>query len=150
MSDNISELNKEQQNFESHPLKRTNFLISVGYLSIQVLLPGLIMFFLTSRDFSFTFKLPLGMMFVLSFALLLFVLIVTFVTYKFKLHQLDQFTYVVPFVFFIVGLYLTSYWLNYHYFLIRFIIAFAFAVVGIFLASLLLLLVVKRKKLNVH
>lgn len=143
-----SELNEEKQTFESNTdmLARTNFFVSLGYLSVQVLLPGLVMFFLTSRDFTFTFKLPLGLMFVLSFALLVFALIVTFVTYKFKLHQLDQFTYVVPFVFFISALYLSSCWLNYHYFLIRFIIAFAFAVVGIFLASVLMLLVVKKTK----
>gem|GEM_PF-872497 len=48
-------------------------------------------------------------MFVLSFALIFFVIIATLITYKLKLHQLDQFTYVTPFTFFILGLYLSSY-----------------------------------------
>lgn len=148
MSSNVKELNEDNLIFDAQPLKRTNFLVSFCYLGIQVLIPGLFMFFLTSRDFAFTFKLPLWLMFVLSFALLLFSLILTLFTYKFKLHQLDQFTYVVPFVFFISSLYLTSCWLNYHYFLIRFIISFAFSVVGIFLASILLLLVIKKKNLK--
>ncbi|MGL5268473.1 MAG: DxFTY motif-containing membrane protein [Spiroplasma sp.] len=145
MTTNTIELNENDQIFEPDCLKRTNFFVSFCYLTIQVLIPGLLLFFLTSKDFSFTFKLPLWLMFVLSFAFLLFALIMTFITYKFKLHQLDQFTYVVLFVFFIVALYLTSYWLNYHYFLIRFIIAFAFAVIGIFFASVILLLVIRKK-----
>ncbi|MBE4704041.1 DxFTY motif-containing membrane protein [Spiroplasma platyhelix] len=146
MNENNVELVTENSNFESQPLKRTNFFVSFCYLIGQVLVPGLLLFFLTSKDFNFTFKLPLWLMVVLSLALLLFALSTTFVTYKLKLHQLDQFTYIIPFACFIIGLYLTSYWLDYHYFLIRFIIAFACAVVGIFLASMVLLIVVRGKK----
>lgn len=146
MNEDSVELVTENNSFESEPLQRTNFFISFCYLIGQVLIPGLLLFFLTSRDFAFTFKLPLWLMFVLSFALILFALVLTFITYKFKLHQLDQFTYVVPFACFVIGLYLSGYWLNYNYFLVRFIIGFACAVVGIFLASMILLLIVRRRK----
>lgn len=141
MNDNNIELTNNKDPFEPEPLARTNFFVSFCYLIIQVLIPGLVLFFLTSKDFSFSFKLPLWMMIVLSLALLVFAIIFTFITYKFKLHQLDQFTYVIPLVSFIIAVYLSSYWLDYHYFLIRFIIAFASAVVGIFLASIILFLV---------
>lgn len=146
MNDSSSvEIISEDKAFVSQPLKRTNFFISLCYLVGQVLVPGLVLYFLTSKDFSFTFKLPLWLMLVLSLALICFSLLATFITYKFKLHQLDQFTYVVPFVCFIIAVYLTSYWLDYHYFLIRFIIAFACAVVGIFFASMVLVFVVRKK-----
>lgn len=145
MNENDIELVQESSDFESQPLKRTNFFISFCYLIVQVLLPGLVLFFLTSRDFGFTYQIPLWSMFVAALALILFSVAVTFVTYKFKLHQLDQFTYVVPFASFIIGLYLTSYWLDYHYFLIRFVIGFACAVLGIFIASMFVLLVVRKK-----
>ena len=87
-------------------------------------------------------------MFVLSFTLILFAVISTLITYKLKWHQLDQFTYVLPFTFFILGLYLSSYWLGTNYFLIRFIIAFVLAVIGVVLVSLVLILVVRKKNLK--
>lgn len=145
---NKDELNLNNQAMEHSPLKRTRFIISFAYLIIQILIPGLVLYFLTSKDFTFSFHLPLWLMFVLSFALILFVVISTLITYKLKLHQLDQFTYVVPFTFFILGLYLSSYWLGTNYFLVRFIIAFVLAIVGISLASLVLILVVRKKNLK--
>ncbi|MDQ7983189.1 MAG: hypothetical protein REH79_03155 [Spiroplasma sp.] len=147
-NDELNLNNQTNQNVVGSPLKRTRFIISFAYLIIQVLIPGLILYFLTSNDFTFSFHLPLWLMFVLSFALILFAIIVTLITYKCKLHQLDQFTYVVPFVFLIVGLYLSSYWLAGDYFLVRFIIGFVLAIIGIFIASLVLLLVVKKKNLK--
>lgn len=146
MNNDANELNHEKQIFDAQQLKRTNFFISFCYLIFQVLLPGLVLFFLTSKDFSFTFKLPLWLMFVLGIVLIFFTIITTFITYKFKLHQLDQFTYAIPFACFIVALYLSSYWLNYHYFLIRFIIAFLCAIIGIFFTSIILLFVIQKKK----
>ncbi len=145
---NNDELNLNNQTIEHSPLKRTRFIISFAYLIIQVLIPGLVLYFLTSRDFTFSFHLSLWLMFVLSFTLILLAVISTLITYKLKLHQLDQFTYVIPFTFFILGLYLSSYWLGTNYFLVRFIIAFVLAIVGIFLASLILMLVVRRKNLK--
>lgn len=147
MSSN-DELNLNKQKMEHSPLKRTRFIISFAYLIIQVLIPGLVLYFLTSRDFTFSFHLSLWLMFVLSIALIFFVVISTLITYKLKLHQLDQFTYVVPFVFFILGLYLSSYWLGTSHFLIRFIIAFVLAIVGISLASIILVFVVRKKNLK--
>lgn len=145
MIENTIELNSDSKNFNPYPLKRTNFFISFCYLLFQVLIPGLVLFFLTSKDFSFAFKLPIWLMVVLSIALLCFANIFTFITYKCKLHQIDQFTYVVSFVCFIIGLYLTSCWLDYHYFLIRFIIAFAGAVVGISFSTIVLMLILRKK-----
>lgn len=142
---NLELINEENNSFEKHPLVRTNFFVSFCYLIIEVLIPGLVLFFLTSKDFSFTFKLPIWLMVVLSIALLLVSVMTTFIFYKFKLHHIDQFTYAVPFIFFIIALYLTSYWLDYHYFLIRFIIAFFSAVIGILFASIILLFILRRK-----
>lgn len=145
---NNDELNLNKQIIEHSPLKRTRFIISFAYLIIQVLVPGLVLYFLTSRDFTFNFHLSLWLMFVLSFTLILFAVISTLITYKLKWHQLDQFTYVLPFTFFILGLYLSSYWLGTNYFLIRFIIAFVLAVIGVVLVSLVLILVVRKKNLK--
>lgn len=132
-------------NKENSSLKRTNFFISVAYLSLQVLIPGALIFFLTGKDFSFSYHLSLGLMVVVALSLIIFAILTTFVTYKCKLHQLDQFTYVMPFVGFILSFYLTSYWLDYNYFLIRFIIAFACTVVSIFITSVVLVLIIRRK-----
>jgi len=112
MMDDSFELNSNEHNnqiLKSRFFLKTNFFVSFCYLIFQVLIPGLLLFFLTSRDFSFSFKLSISWMIILSFLLLLFAIISTFITYKFKLHQLDQFIYVVSFIFFISGLYLTSY-----------------------------------------
>lgn len=136
----------KSDSFAGSVMPRTNFFISFCFLVVQVLMPGALLFFLTSRDFSFTFKLPIWLMVLLALTLLVFALGTTFITYKLKLHQLDQFTYIIPFASFIIGLYLTSYWLDQHYFLIRFIIAFACAVVGMFLAGLIVLTIRKRRQ----
>lgn len=145
MKNNI-EATKEETNSFTAAMPRTNFFVSFCYLIVQVLIPGALLFFLTSRDFSFAFKLPIWTMVLLALALLVFALATTFLTYKFNLHQLDQFTYIIPFASFIIGLYLTSYWLNQNYFLIRFIIAFGCAVVGMFLAGMIVLIIRKRIK----
>lgn len=140
----------EENNFnlekKTSPLwKRTNFFISAIYLIFEAIIPGLTLFFLTSYDFTFSYKFPLWALFLLSLGLIIISWFLTFIIYKFKKHHLDQFTYVMPFVFFIIGFYITSYWLSYHYFLVRFIISIACSVVGILLTSIFLVLVMRTK-----
>ncbi|WP_342273607.1 DxFTY motif-containing membrane protein [Spiroplasma endosymbiont of Acasis viretata] len=140
--------NKNQEvNFENNSentFPRTNFFLSVGYLIIQVLIPGIILFFTTSTDF--TFKLPFWIMVLSSLSLIIFTFIITFITYKLKLHQLDQFTYSIPFAFVLSLFYLSGYFLTPQQILIRFIISIAGAVIGIFLTSIILLLVLRKKQ----
>lgn len=127
---------------------RTKFLISVGYLIPQVLIPHLLLFFTTGTDFTFTFKLPFWLMLLASLGVIIFGLIITFVTYKLKWHHLDQFTYSVPFAFVLSLFYLSGYFLSPQQILIRFIISIAGAVIGIFLTSIILLLVLRRKQMK--
>ncbi|WP_339043181.1 DxFTY motif-containing membrane protein [Spiroplasma endosymbiont of Apeira syringaria] len=140
--------NKNQEvNFENNSentFPRTKFFLSVGYLIIQVLIPGIILFFTTSTDF--TFKLPFWIMVLSSLILIIFTFIITFITYKLKLHQLDQFTYSIPFAFVLSLFYLSGYFLTPQQILIRFIISIAGAVIGIFLTSIILLLVLRKKQ----
>ncbi|WP_338977897.1 DxFTY motif-containing membrane protein [Spiroplasma endosymbiont of Panzeria rudis] len=140
--------NKNQEvNFENNSentFPRTKFFLSVGYLIIQVLIPGIILFFTTSTDF--TFKLPFWIMVLSSLSLIIFTFIITFITYKLKLHQLDQFTYSIPFAFVLSLFYLSGYFLTPQQILIRFIISITGAVIGIFLTSIILLLVLRKKQ----
>lgn len=125
---------------------RTRFLVSVGYLVLQVLTPTIILFFTTSTDFTFTFKLDFWIMLLCSLVLIILTFIITFFTYKLKWHQLDQFTYSMPFAFALSAFYLSGYFLSPQQILIRFIIAIVGGVIGIFLTSIILLLVIRRKQ----
>lgn len=142
--------NKNQEiKFESdseHIFPRTKLLVSVGYLILQVLIPGIVLFFTTSTDFTFTLKLDFWIMLLCSFGLIVMTFVITFFTYKLKLHQLDQFTYSIPFTFVLSAFYLSGYFLSPQQILIRFIIAIAGAVIGIFLTSIILLLVIRKKQ----
>ena len=148
MKNKNQKINFENDNENTFP--RTKFLISVSYLILQVLIPGIILFFTTSTDFTFTFKLPFWIMAICSLSLIIFTFIVTFVTYKLKLHQLDQFTYSIPFSFVLSLFYLSGYFLNPQQILIRFIISISGAVIGIFLTSIILLLVLRKKQRKSH
>lgn len=143
------ESKNQEFNFENNSentFPRTKFFLSVGYLIIQVLIPGIILFFTTSTDFTFTFKLPFWIMVLSSLSLIIFTFIITFITYKLKLHQLDQFTYSISFAFVLSLFYLSGYFLTPQQILIRFIISIAGAVIGIFLTSIILLLVLRKKQ----
>lgn len=135
-------------NNSENVLPRTKFLVSVGYLILQVLIPGIILFFITGTDFTFTFKLSFWLMLICSFGLVILTFILTFLTYKLKLHQLDQFTYTIPFAFVLSLFYLSGYFLSPQQILIRFIIAIVGAVIGIFLTSIILLLVIRKKQMK--
>ncbi len=142
--------NKNQEiKFESESeniFPRTKFLVSVGYLILQVLIPAIILFFTTSTDFTFTFKLDFWIMLLCSLSLIVLAFIITFFTYKLKWHQLDQFTYSIPFAFVLSAFYLSGYFLSSQQILIRFIIVIASAIISIFLTSIILLLVIRRKQ----
>lgn len=136
---NQIDFNNNENNFP-----RTKFLVSVGYLVIQVLLPALVLFFLTGTDFTFTFKQPLWLMLILTISLIGFTFVTTLITYKIKLHQIDQFTYAIPFAFVLGMLYISGYFLTPEQLLIRFILAIASAVIGILLTSIVLVLVIRK------
>lgn len=146
--------NKNQEiKFESdseNVFPRTKFLVSISYLILQVLMPAIILFFITSTDFTFTFKLDFWIMLLCSLSLIVITFVITFFTYKLKLHQLDQFTYSIPFAFVLSLFYLSGYFLSPQQILIRFIISIAGAVIGIFLTSIILLLVIRRKQKKLY
>ena len=127
---------------------RTKFLLSVGYLMVQVVVPSMLVFLLTGTDFSFTFKLPLSLMIVITLGLIVVVFLLTLLTYKLKLHEIDQFTYTIPFAFVLGMIYITGYFLSPQQILIRFIIAIAGSIFGILLTSIILLLVIRKKQLK--
>lgn len=138
------EIKFEDNNTSIFP--RTKFLVSVGYLILQVLIPAIILFFTTGPDFTFTFKFAFWIMLLCSLSLIVITFAITFFTYKLKLHQLDQFTYSIPLAFVLSLFYLSGYFLSPQQMLIRFIIAIAGAVIGIFLTSIILLLVLRNKQ----
>jgi len=125
-------------------LLRTKFLISLGFLLFQTIFPGLALLFLTGTDFTFSYKLPFWLMSILMLSYIILTFLITFCTYKFKWHQLDQFTYAIPFTFVIGVIYLSGYYLNSDHILIRFIIALGGAIIGIFLTSIILLLFIRK------
>lgn len=147
MENIISNSEKEFNNNENNFL-RTKFLVSVGYLVLQVMLPALALFFLTGTDFTFTFKQPLWLMIILTISLITFTFLTTLLAYKMKLHQIDQFTYTIPFAFVLGMLYISGYFLTPNQLLIRFIISIAGAVIGILLTSIILLLVIRKKQIR--
>lgn len=147
MENIISNSEKEFNNNENNFL-RTKFLVSVGYLVLQVMLPALALFFLTGTDFTFTFKQPLWLMIILTISLITFTFLTTLLTYKMKLHQIDQFTYTIPFAFVLGMLYISGYFLTPNQLLIRFIISIAGAVIGILLTSIILLLVIRKNQIR--
>ncbi|WP_308149918.1 DxFTY motif-containing membrane protein [Spiroplasma sp. AdecLV25b] len=145
---NIVSNNEVEFNNNENDFIRTKFLVSVGYLVIQVLLPALVLFFLTGTDFTFTFKEPLWLMIVLTISLIVFTFIATLIAYKMKLHQIDQFTYAIPFAFVLGMLYISGYFLTPDQLLIRFIISIAGAVIGILLTSIVLVLVIRKTQIK--
>ncbi|WP_342276906.1 DxFTY motif-containing membrane protein [Spiroplasma endosymbiont of Nebria brevicollis] len=146
--ENIISNNEVEFNNNENDFLRTKFLVSVGYLVIQVLLPALALFFLTGTDFTFTFKEPLWLMIVLTISLIVFTFITTLIAYKMKLHQIDQFTYAIPFAFVLGMLYISGYFLTPDQLLIRFIISIAGAVIGILLTSIVLVLVIRKTQIK--
>ncbi|WP_375317826.1 DxFTY motif-containing membrane protein [Spiroplasma endosymbiont of Virgichneumon dumeticola] len=146
--ENIVSNNEVEFNNNENDFIRTKFLVSVGYLVIQVLLPALVLFFLTGTDFTFTFKEPLWLMIVLTISLIVFTFIATLIAYKMKLHQIDQFTYAIPFAFVLGMLYISGYFLTPDQLLIRFIISIAGAVIGILLTSIVLVLVIRKTQIK--
>lgn len=147
MENIISNSKKEFNNNENNFL-RTKFLVSVGYLVLQVMLPALVLFFLTGTDFTFTFKQPLWLMIILTISLITFTFFTTLLAYKMKLHQIDQFTYTIPFAFVLGMLYISGYFLTPNQLLIRFIISIAGAIIGILLTSIILLLVIRKNQIR--
>lgn len=147
MENIISNSEKEFNNNENNFL-RTKFLVSVGYLVLQVMLPALALFFLTGTDFTFTFKQPLWLMIILTISLITFTFLTTLLAYKMKLHKIDQFTYTIPFAFVLGMLYISGYFLTPNQLLIRFIISIAGAVIGILLTSIILLLVIRKNQIR--
>lgn len=145
--ENIINNNEKEFNNNENNFLRTKFLVSVGYLVIQVLLPSLALFFLTGTDFTFTFKQPLWLMITLTISLIIFTFVTTLIAYKMKLHQIDQFTYTIPFAFVLGMLYISGYFLTTNQLLIRFIISIAGAVIGILLTSIILVLVIRKNQI---
>ena len=118
------------------------------FLWIQVFIPGFSFYFLTSNDFAFAFHLQKWIIMVICLGLIFFTIIMTIITYWFRLHELDQFTYSVPFAFALSALILSSYFFennNSSWVFFRFIIVFLVALLGTVLTSIMLLVIFKNK-----
>ncbi|QBQ07622.1 hypothetical protein SGLAD_v1c04230 [Spiroplasma gladiatoris] len=78
--------------------QRTDFFVSAGFLLIESIIPGILVWLLVGNDFSFSFlnNLPdpkVGYIILICIIYLMFTFLSTFIFYILKLHKEDNFTY---------------------------------------------------------
>ncbi|QGS51861.1 DxFTY motif-containing membrane protein [Spiroplasma tabanidicola] len=96
-------MKKDENNknmWQSFNDQRTDFFVSVGYLLIECIIPGILIWVLIGNDFSFSFNknLPhpiIGYVFLVCIIYLIYSVLCTCFIYHLNGHKADNFTYVV-------------------------------------------------------
>lgn len=114
---------------------RTIFIKSFLFLFIEVIIPFIMLFFLTSPDlnFSYHFDIKNGIYFGLLTIISIF--LITYISFYFNFHKSDQFTYNISLSWMLFGIYLTGYWWEWNKILYRYLFSLFFLLIAIFIGT---------------
>lgn len=113
---------------------RTNFFKSLLFLFFELFIPIGLVWCFTSNDFSFSYKVPIGISILLAFLVLIFSFSTSLLTYILKWHKTDQISYTFSLAFSLITLYLSGFWWHQH-FLYRVLLTLGVLIFAMFIGT---------------